>query len=173
MSKWFITPSLRVATFGHLNKYGGDVLVETDLKTKLCPHGETSSSIRSWVQIEAQARENGEEPPTRPSVCDCTQTHGLQNHTLTRPPTPPASVFDVLVANDAKQLDIGGSETALQLGDRDVYLTPSGSIYCAHKSRLIPVTKAQRPYVFKSRKCECALTLPRRAAKVALGRSVA
>ena len=47
-SKWFVTPSLRVATFSHYNKLGEDVLVETDLKTKLCRHGELSSSIRTW-----------------------------------------------------------------------------------------------------------------------------
>ena len=77
-SKWFVTPSLRVATFSHYNKMGEDVLVETDLKTKLCRHGELSSSIRTWVQIEAKARAEGAEPFKRPSTCNCIVTHGLQ-----------------------------------------------------------------------------------------------
>ena len=172
MSTWTVTPSLRVATFSHLNKFGEDVLVETDLVTKLCRHGETGSSIRTWVQLEAAARAAGKKPPPRPSECDCTNTHGLQNHTITRPPTPPACVYDVLVTNEAKELDIGGPEPALQLGDRDVFLTSSGGIYCSHKTRLAPLTSAKRPYVFKSqsRKCQCLLKLPRRAAKIELGR---
>jgi hypothetical protein len=166
-----VTPSLRVATFSHFNKLGEDVLVETDLKTKLCRHGETSSTIRNWIQLEAHARAEGKEPPLRPSPCDCTNTHGLQNSTDTCPPPPPASVYDVLVDNEAKALDVGEMEPALQLGDRDVYLAPSGAVYCGHKMRLVPISKAVRPYAFKSRgTCGCVLTLPRRAPKVGFGR---
>ena len=134
-------------------------MVETDLKTKLCRHGETSSTIRNWLQIEANARAEDKEPPSRPSACDCTNTHGLQNHTATRPPTPPVSVYDVLAANEAKQMDVGEEAPALQLGDRDAYLAASGAVFCVHKERLMPMTKAVRPYVFKARhgKCECAL----------------
>ena len=174
MVKWFLTPSLRVATFSHLNKLGEDVLVETDLKTKLCRHGETSSTIRNWLQVEASARAEGKDPPPRPSTCDCQNTHGLQNHTETRPPTPPASVYDVLVDNEAKPLDVGEAAPALQLGDRDVYLTPSGAVFCVHKARLMPMTKAVRPYVFKARhaKCGCELTLPRRVPKIGFGQRV-
>lgn len=173
MSAWTVTPSLRVATFSHTNKFGGDVLLETDLKTKLCIHGETSSTIRTWCQTEAKARKEGKEPPPRPSVCDCTHTHGLQNHTLTRPPTPPVCVYDVLAANEAHELNVGEELPALKIGDEDIYMSVSGQIYCAHKTRLAPITKALRPYVFKSKggACQCALHLPRRAAKVKLGRS--
>ena len=149
-------------------------MVETDLKTKLCPHGETSSSIRTWVQAEEKARAAGLDPPPRPSCCNCTTTHGLQNHTLTRPPTPPVSVYDVLAAHEAPALDVCEPEPALKLGDRPFYLSVLGDVYCAHKTRLKPITKAARPYVFKAggRACGCALTLPRRAAKVGLGRCV-
>lgn len=172
MSKWYLTPTLRVAVFSHINKLGDDVLVETDLKTKLCRHGETSSTIRNWLQLEANARSKGMEPPTRPSVCDCQHTLGLQNRTNTCPSTPPASVYDVLVSNEAKEMDVGESAPALQLGDRDVYLSPSGIVLCVHKERLIPTSKAARPCAFKARrgKCGCALTLPRRAPKVGLAR---
>jgi hypothetical protein len=62
-----MTQSLRVATFSHLNKLGEDVLVETDLKTKLCRHGETSSTIRNWLQFEAKARTECQTPPPVPA----------------------------------------------------------------------------------------------------------
>ena len=136
-SKWFVTPSLRVATFSHYNKLGEDVLVETDLKTKLCRHGELSSSIRTWVQLEAKARAEGAEPFKRPSACDCVVTHGLQNHTRTRPPSPPACMYAVLASNEAKELDVGEAQgPALQLPGRAVYLAPSGTFFCQHKTRL-------------------------------------
>ena len=48
-TKWNVTPSLRVAAFSHRNKIGQPVLVDVDLKTKLCKHGETSSTIRTWL----------------------------------------------------------------------------------------------------------------------------
>ena len=171
-SKWSVTPSLRVATFSHYNKMGEDVLVETDLKTKLCRHGELSSSIRSWVQMEAKARAAGAEPFRRPSACNCIVTHGLQNHTRTRPPSPPSCMYDVLASNEAKELGVGEVGPALQLTGRSVYLAPSGTFFCQHKTRLVPITKAARPYVVKAEggKCHCSLALPRRAAKLRLGR---
>ena len=171
-SKWSVTPSLRVATFSHYNKMGEDVLVETDLKTKLCRHGELSSSIRTWVQIEAKARAEGAEPFKRPSTCNCIVTHGLQNQTRTRPPSPPSCMYDVLASNEAKELAVGEVGPALQLTGRSVYLAPSGTFFCQHKTRLVPITKAARPYVFKAEggKCHCSLALPRRAAKLRLGR---
>ena len=139
-----MTPSLRVATFSHYNKMGEDVLVETDLKSKLCRHGELSSSIRTWVQIEAKARAEGAEPFKRPSTCNCIVTHGLQNHTRTRLPSPPPCMYDVLASNEAKELDVGEVGPALQLPGRSVYLAPSGTFFCQHKTRLVPITKAVR-----------------------------
>ena len=88
-TQWSLTPSLRVAAFSHRNKIGQPVLVDADLKTKLCKHGETSSTIRTWLQLEAQARAEGKDPPSRgTSKCDCRSTHGLQNHTDTEPVEP-------------------------------------------------------------------------------------
>ena len=170
---WRMTQSLRVATFSHLNKLGEDVLVETDLKTKLCRHGETSSTIRNWLQFEAKARTECQTPPPRISTCDCTHTLGLQNSTLTRLPAPPSCVYDMLASGDAKQLGVGEAEPALQLGDREAYLSSTGTIYCGHKAKLIPHAKrGLRPYVFKAegRRCQCYLHLPRRTPKLGLGR---
>ena len=108
----------------------------------------------------------------RPSTCNCVVTHGLQNHTRTRPPSPPSCMYDVLASNEAKELAVGEVGPALQLTGRSVYLAPSGTFFCQHKTRLVPITKAARPYVFKAEggKCHCSLALPRRAAKLRLGR---
>ena len=99
-NEWVVTPSLRVATFSHYSKMGEDVLVETDLKTKLCRHGELSSSIRTWVQIEAKARAEGAEPFKRPSACNCIVTQGLQTQTRPRLPPPPTCMYDALASNE-------------------------------------------------------------------------
>ena len=85
---------------------------------------------------------------------------------------PPSCMYDVLASNEAKELDVGEVGPALQLTGRSVYLAPSGTFFCQHKTRLVPITKAARPYVFKAEggKCHCSLALPRRAAKLRLGR---
>lgn len=162
--EWRLTPSLRVATFDHLNRLGGEVLVETDCKTKLCVHGETSSTIRSWLLAEARARAEGREPPARDSVCDCQQTLGLQNNTRTRPPPPPESVYDLLCLSCTESIDIEGEGVAYRMGALDAYLAPSGSIFCEHGQPLRTRTHAKRPCLLKAplKACHCQLKLPRR-----------
>jgi len=103
-----VTPSLRLATFSHLNKNGDEIFVDSDLQTKLCKHGETGSTIRTWLHAEARARAAGEPPPERPSVCDCTSTHGLQLKVDTRPPPPPPCVYDALAAAGVETLAVDG-----------------------------------------------------------------
>ena len=51
-----------------------------------------------------------------------------------------------------------------------MYLAPSGTFFCQHKTRLAPITKAARPYIYKAErgKCHCSLALPRRTAKLPL-----
>ena len=106
-TQWSVTPSLRVAAFSHRNKIGQPVLVDADLKTKLCKHGETSSTIRRWLQLEAQARAEGKDPPSRgTSKCNCTSTHGLQNRTDTGPVEPPTCVYDVLASSGAEKMTV-------------------------------------------------------------------
>ena len=175
---WNITPSLRVAAFSHRNKRGEPVLVDVDLKTKLCQHGETSSTIRTWLQLEAQARAEGKDQPSRgTSKCDCTTTHGLQNNTDTGPVEPPVCVYDVLASSDAENMTVPcEQEPTYRLGERDAFLSVNGEIYCgAHLNKLPPLTKALRPRVFNAErgKCGCCLILPGRVSTVPLGRIVA
>ena len=176
-TRWNVTPSLRVAAFSHRNKIGQPVLVDIDLKTKLCKHGETSSTIRTWLQLEAQARAEGRDPPSRgTSKCDCTSTHGLQNRTDTGPVEPPTCVYDVLASSDAEKMTVPDEqEPTYRLGERDAFLSINGEIYCgAHYNKLPPLTRALRPRAFKAEhgKCGCCLILPGRASTVPLGRIV-
>ena len=173
-TKWHITPSLRVATFSHYNKLGQPVLVDADLKTKLCQHGETSSTIRTWLQLEARSRAEGKKPPSRgASKCDCTNTHGLQNRTDTGAFQPPTCVYDVLATLGTKQISVPGeTEHAYRLGDNNAFLSANGTIWCGHVNKLPPITSAQRPRAFKAErgKCGCCVLLPGRVSTVPLGR---
>ena len=131
-TQWSVTHSLRVAAFSHRNKLGEPVLVDVDLKTKLCKHGETSSTIRTWLQLEAQARAADKSPPFRGiSTCDCTSTLGLQNHTDTGPVQPPACVYDVLAKSKAQQMTVQGEKDPVyRLGERDAFLSVDGAVFC-------------------------------------------
>ena len=177
-TQWNITQSLRVAAFSHRNKQGEPVLVDVDLKTKLCKHGETSSTIRTWLQLEARARAEGKDPPSRgTSQCDCTSTHGLQNHTDTVPIEPPTCVYDVLESTNAEKVTVPGEqEPAYRLGEREAFLSVNGEVFCgAHLNKLPPLTKALRPRAFRAERgnCGCCLILPGRVSTIPLGRIVA
>ena len=188
MGKWLLTPSLRVATFSHVNKRGHEVLVESDGKTKLCRHGEMGSSIRTWVLAETRARAEGLPLPARNSPCDCCQTLGLQSKVDTRPPTPPPSVYDLLVSGDGEAIELGQSVTecradegisgcggsgggkAYRLGIHNVYLGANGGVYCQHGHRLRTRTHASRPCVWSTPPgvCKCHVVLPRRMPHIAM-----
>ena len=177
-TQWSVTQSLRVAAFSHRNKQGEPVLVDVDLKTKLCQHGETSSTIRTWLQHEAQARAEGKDSPSRgTSKCDCTSTHGLQNRTDTGPIEPPTCVYDVLASSDAEKTTVTGEqEPAYRLGEREAFLSVNGEVFCgAPLNKLPPLTKALRPRAFRAERgnCGCCLILPGRVSTIPLGRTVA
>ena len=176
-TQWNVTHSLRVAAFSHRNKIGQPVLVDVDLRTKLCKHGETSSTIRTWLQIEARARAEGKDPPRRgTSKCDCTNTHGLQNRTDTGPVEPPICVYDVLASSDAEKMIVPGEQEPIyRLGERHAFLSVNGDVFCgAHLNMLLPLARALRPRAFKAErgKCGCCLILPGRASTIPLGRIV-
>ena len=177
-TQWNVTPSLRVAAFSHRNKRGEPVLVDVDLKTKLCQHGETSSTIRTWLQLDAQALAEGKDPPSRgKTTCDCKSTHGLQNNTDTVPMEPPSCVYDVLSSTNAEEVTVPGEqEPTYRLGERDAFLSVNGEVFCgAHLNKLPPLTRALRPRAFKAErgKCGCCLILPGRVSTIPLGRIVA
>ena len=167
MGKWKLTPSLRVAKFSHLNKRGDVVLVESDGKTKLCRHGETGSTIRTWLLAEAKARAEGKPMPPRNSKCDCIQTVGLQSTVNTRPLAlaPPPSVYDLLVNGGFEAMVTEGGGKAYRLGNHDAYVDSDGRIHCKHGTQLRTRTHALRPCVWTAPPwgpCECRVALPRR-----------
>jgi hypothetical protein len=164
MGKWQLTPSLRVAKFSHVNKRGDEVLVESDGKTKLCRHGETGSTIRTWLLAEARARAEGRPLPTRKSVCDCTQTLGLQSTIDTRPLVSPPSVYDLLSSTDAEAIPVESGGKAFRLGVFAAYLDAKGNVHCKHGKRLRTRTHALRPCVWTAQagQCKCRVALPRR-----------
>lgn len=177
-TKWNVTPSLRVAAFSHRNKLGEPVLVDVDLRTKLCKHGETSSTIRTWLQLQTHARAEGKAPPSRgTSKCDCKNTHGLQNRTDTVPVEPPTCVYDVLASSGADEMSVlGKKEPLYRLGERNAFLSVDGTVFCgAHFNKLPPLTSAVRPRAFKAERggCGCFVTLPGRVSTIPLGRVVA
>ena len=92
LNEWRVTQSFRVAVFSHENKLGQEILLDVDGKTKLCKHGETASTIRTWLHNEARAAAEGVDPPPRNSSCDCRHTLGVGSSVRTRPPTPPPSL---------------------------------------------------------------------------------
>ena len=191
--EWKVTPSLRVAAFSHLNKHGKEVLVDSDLRTKLCRHGEMGSTIRNWLHTEARARAEGVAPPPRPSICDCTSTHGLQNRLQTRPSIPPTCVYDALASACAKSLDVSdpsGPALQLLLTPTPCFVSAQGCLFCVHGRRLQPQrfdVQRKRPCVFRvapSTKgaskgiidervscCKCIVRLPKRMARLDLGRN--
>ena len=76
------------------NRAGFELGPGAHIKTKLCKHGEPRSTIRTWLQLEAQAHADGKEPPSRgASLCDCKNTYGLQNRIDTEPIQPPSFVY--------------------------------------------------------------------------------
>ena len=177
---WRVTPSLRIATFSHLNQRGEDVLVDSDMKTKLCRHGETGSTIRTWLQAEARALAHGEPPPPRSSACDCQSTHGLKNGTRTRPPTPPASLYDALASDCSEPRCIEVQDESVLAyalpGSETAFLAPDGALYCANgrpMRRPRQGRQVQRACAYRvksdrkeSALCDCRLLLPKRVARV-------
>ena len=164
MGTWLLTPSLRVATFSHMNKRGNEVLVESDGKTKLCRHGETGSTIRTWLFAEAKARAEGKPVPSRDSDCDCVQTVGLQTTVDTCPSASPPSVYDLLASKGGEAILGEGGCKAFRLGKYEAYLDANGRIHCRHGLRLRTRTHATRPCVLMapSGKCGCRVAFPRR-----------
>ena len=163
MGKWQLMPSLRVATFSHVNKDGNEVLVESDGRTKLCRHGETAASIRSWALLEARAGAKGLEPSPRNSPCDCCRTLGLQTVVDTRPSSPPPSVFDLLAGSDNSEvIEVPDVGKAYRLRPHASFLAADGSMYCIHGHRLRTRTHAKRPCVLANGLCKCRVALPRR-----------
>ena len=137
-------------------KCGKVVYLSVDGHTRLCEHGETASMISQWCS-------NG--PCERPahSVCSCKNVDGL---TVGRFQTAPAGwnpprYYDVLVANGARECELGGGRVARHIptteGVNEMWMLPSGSIRCRHGNSLNTLkamASSQLSRKFRNR-CDC------------------
>ena len=166
-NEWRVTPSFRVAVFSHENKLGEEVLLDVDGKTKLCKHGETASTIRTWLHNEAKAAASGADPPPRNSACDCKRTIGVGSSVRTRPPTPPQSLYDLAAGAGGGGIEVGKRGIAFRVSaSYNLYVSSDGSIFCEHGKPYSRHTGAKRPRVYRSSgECKCCLELPRRSPK--------
>jgi len=165
LHEWRVTPSFRVAVFSHENKHGDDVLLDVDGKTKLCKHGETASTIRTWLHNEARAAAEGVDPPLRNSTCDCQHTLGVGSSVRTRPPSPPPSLYDLAARAGGESIDVDPNGRAVKVcPSYNLYLSADGLLWCKHGKRYSRHTQAKRPCVYRAYGvCKCRLELPRRS----------
>ena len=115
-----------------------EVYLAADGKTRLCAHGCTASAI---LQYAAGSR-------ARPadSACTCKNVDGLTACRFAKPPAdwPGApSYYEVLVARDAKEVELPGGRFARKLpqqqsGASPVFMLPCGNLRCAHATGTCP-----------------------------------
>ena len=165
MPAWRVTPSFRIAVFSHENKYGHEVLLDSDGKTKLCRHGETASTIRTWLHNESQAAARGEAPPPRNSACDCRNTLGVGSAVRTRPPAPPTSLHALAKSAGGEAIDSSSGRAVRLSASHNLYVAADGSLFCEHAKPYSRHARANRPRVFRAKGCACRLELPRRSPK--------
>lgn len=178
-----LMPSYRFAKLHTvIEPEGTRIFVDCIDGSLLCKHGELGTSIGTWMHLERAAQREKKPLPSRPSICDCTSTHGLHmkkpdtsgTEGCCVPASVPASLFDHLCAMNTTSILVQGRE-ARQLpsttGDRATFLTSDGRTICRH-GRLRKSLMRMRQRGKTGCACEPA-GLPRRCglAKIALGAS--
>ena len=138
-----------------------EVYLAADGKTRLCAHGCTASAI---LQYAAGSR-------ARPadSACTCKNVDGLTAGRFAKPPLdwPGApSYYDVLVARDAKEVELPGGRFARKLpqgqqqqatGASPVYMLPCGNLRCAHGNSEATLRAIAKDPQGRKRPCGCML----------------
>ena len=132
------------------------VYLATDGKTRLCEHGETASAISQYA---AGSR-------VRPvdSLCTCKNVDGLTvGRFAKQPPNWPhaPSYYDVLVARNAKEVELPGGRLARKLptcdGGSAAYMLPCGNIRCAHGNSEATLRTIAKHRSGCRRPCNCTL----------------
>ena len=134
-------------------------------KTKLCKHGETASTIRTWLHNEARAAAEGVNPPPRNSACDCRHTVGVGSSVRTCPPVPPTSLYELAASTGGEEVDVGPRGRAVRLSPAyNLFVAADGGLFCEHGKLYSRHTRAKRPRVYRAYGvCKCRLELPRRS----------
>ena len=107
---------------------GKQVYLSTNLKTRLCEHGETASLILQWCAKQL----------TRPATtkCTCLNVDGLTAGRFSIPPKDwvgPPRYYDVLVSSGSEELILPGGRAARRLLHMDgAYMLANGTNSTTH-----------------------------------------
>ena len=132
------------------------VYLATDGKTRLCEHGETPSAISQYA-AGSRTRPSG-------SACTCMNVDGLTTGRFAQPPCdwpPTPSYYSVLVARDAKEVELPGGRLARKLPHMGtsvpVYMLPCGNLRCAHGNSEATLRAITKHPDGRRRPCGCTL----------------
>lgn len=132
------------------------VYLATDGKTRLCEHGETASAISQYA-AGLRIRPSG-------SACTCKNVDALTAGRFAKPPSdwPQApSYYDVLVAHDAKEVELPGGRMARKLPHTGVgvpvFMMPCGNLRCAHGNSEATLRAIAKNPNGRRRPCGCTL----------------
>ena len=143
----------------------------------LCPHGETASTIRSWIAGEKLAAFEGRPLPPRggarewSTTCGCQTTDGMQCSVpeSTRPAAPD-NLYEFLAGMDGmvkSAIFVRGSRAYRLPYRKGAFLTAKGKVCCAHGSTRRALIERRRRGTSPTgvwRQCECVLDpIPYRA----------
>ena len=183
LSKWELTPNMRVGAFSHYRDNSQRAYTTFD-GSCICHHGEVAGTIRAWMFHE-KARSL-----VRWSTCTCTSTQGLTRKVkLDDLPPKPNSYYELLQDSDAERLEMKSDSTVVALAtplrckSGPVYLGSDGRFFCGHGSEFVvkalpsarkqacvdatdtPIKKPHRTIRrrFQTKICRCHLVLPNRA----------
>ena len=155
-AEWVPLPNGRLGLPVHVTKKR-PVYLATDGRTRLCEHGETASAISQYA--------SGSRARPADSTCKCTNVDGLTagRRVATPPPDWPTvpSYYEVLVARDAKQVELPGGRLARQLphaGSRcPIYMLACGNLRCAHGNSEATLRAIAKQPEGHRRACGCTL----------------
>ena len=160
-----LLPSFKFATLHHSIR-GKKVYLAADGRL-VCPHGECSNTIKSWLRREKIAVASFMPAPMRGgpryrSYCDCKNTDGLNHRSIdgTGRTAPPLSLFEYLEAAGTELISVRGYRARLIPHLTGAYAMETGGICCSHgasrrslieKQKAGPLRSARRPG------CDCVL----------------
>ena len=163
-----LLPSMQFGTLHHVQADGKQVFITTSGKL-VCPHGECSSTILSWLRDERIAKEKGLPLPARGgsrgiSTCDCQNTDGLNgklDNGSGLADTTPTSLFEFLEKQDTELITVKGREARrIPHLSGPTYVTATGKLCCRHgasRQSLINKQKAGSRPSSRLPTCGCVL----------------
>ena len=154
-SSWTVLANGRLGMELPMQKGIKQSYLAVDGKTRLCPHGMTSSAIASWMRVGNTHRK-----------CPCPNLDGLTASRRSTAPwgwtTPPVQYFDVLGSSGAKEIVLHGDRLARELPHANdstpLYMLQSGQIRCGHgNSETTLRVRAKQLRPAPKRGCDCEI----------------